>query len=140
MKVTRHKDYNLYKEMKKRCRQKSSKCYKNYGGRGIKVCDRWNNFKNFNKDMGDRPSPDMSIDRIDNDGDYCPENCRWATRKQQSRNTRKSRYITYKGQRKCIAYWAEKMGLKWTTIRRRIEMGWSVSDALEKPVMKKSRG
>ena len=80
-------EYNSWYGMKSRCYEKNAKGYKNWGGRGISVCDRWrNSFPNFLADMGRKPSPDLSIDRIDNDGNYEPGNCRWATRSQQQRN------------------------------------------------------
>lgn len=84
-----HPLYKTWEGMRNRCNNKNYKQYKDYGGRGIKVCERWNNFGNFIKDMGDKPSPDYSIDRIDVNGNYEPSNCRWATWKQQALNKRK---------------------------------------------------
>ena len=94
-------EYISWQSIKTRCLNKNRKCYKNYGGRGIRVCDRWlNSFENFYKDMGPRPSPKHSIDRIDVNGNYCPENCKWATRHQQAINHRNNKkYIGVKIQK-----------------------------------------
>ena len=81
-------EYTIWGGMLDRCRRVNSKAYKNYGARGISVCQRWLSFENFYSDMGSRPTPLHSVDRVDNDGDYCPENCRWATAQTQARNSR----------------------------------------------------
>ena len=82
-------EYRIWAGMHKRCKNKNEKCYKWYGGRGIKVCERWDEFKNFYEDMGSRPTPKHEIDRIDNDGDYEPGNCRWVTHKENLQNQRR---------------------------------------------------
>jgi len=86
-------EYNTWMSMKQRCQNPNIKSYKYYGARGIKFCKEWNEFSVFLKDMGHKPSCRHSIERIDNDGDYCPSNCKWATRLEQNRNTRKTRII-----------------------------------------------
>lgn len=109
-----------------------------YAGRGIKMCQRWrDSFLNFLQDMGPRPSPSHSIERIDNDADYGPTNCRWATRLDQNRNTRQNRFLEFQGRRLTISQWSEVVGIKAGTIQFRIAAGWSTERALtEKPTNK----
>ena len=103
--------------------------YPRYGGRGIRVCDRWLIMKYFIEDMGPRPHG-MTISRIDNDGDYCPENCEWATTWQQALNRSDNRKLTHKGETKCLAEWARTTGIKRETISRRLQRGWPLDKAL----------
>lgn len=128
-------EYQSWLHIRSRCLIATNKSYPDYGGRGIKICARWDSFELFFEDMGQRPSPKHSIDRIDNNGDYCPENCRWATPKTQSNNKRNNHLIEYKGTTKTIAQWAEALSISRTTLRNRIVRGgWSVEKALTTPI------
>lgn len=128
-------EYRAWCKMKERCNNKKDKCYPNYGGRGIKICDRWEcSFENFLEDMGYKPSSKHSIDRIDVNGDYRPSNCRWATAKEQARNKTNNRVIHYKGKELCSSHWGEVLGMHRSTIEQRLDRGWSVEKALTTPV------
>lgn len=111
--------YKRWRSMRNRCENPNAPVYKNYGGRGIRVCERWRDFELFAADMGPAPSG-CSIDRINNDGNYEPGNCRWATRADQNRNTRRVHLITHEGRTQCVADWALELGLSWTTARYRL--------------------
>ncbi len=100
-------EYNIWCNMKNRCQNPEYKEYHLYGGRGIKVCDRWSKFENFIEDMGDRPSKIYSLDRENNDLGYSPDNCRWATIVTQQRNKRSNRWIEYNGKRMILKEWAD---------------------------------
>ena len=121
--------YNVWRSMIKRCNVPTHKSYGYYGGRGIEVCQRWMVFENFYSDMGDKPAG-MSLDRIDNNGNYEPDNCRWATSKQQTRNKRSNRLLTLDGETKSLVEWSETLGLHPTTINKRIKAGWAIDVAL----------
>lgn len=108
-KVYDHPLYFIWMGMIARCEKKASKNYHRYGGKGIKVCNRWHSFDLFVEDMGARPSKKHSIDRIDNDKGYSPENCRWATKKEQARNRTNNRLISYLGITMTMIEWAEKL-------------------------------
>lgn len=123
--------------MKARCYNKNHSAYSRYGGRGIKVCDSWlNSLENFVKDMGIRPDG-MTLDRIDNDGNYTPDNCKWSTKHEQVINRRINRKITYKGRTDYIAQFAIDYGINLNTLHDRLRRGWSIDDAIERPVAKK---
>lgn len=131
------KIHKAWLAMRERCTNPNSKNYKNYGGRGISVCDSWlNSFESFFKDMGDIPSKEYSLDRIDNDKGYCKENCKWSTRIEQARNTRHNVYIEYNGKTQTISAWSEELGIKFTTLNNRLN-NWSIEKALTFPVDKR---
>jgi len=131
-------EYRTWVGMKYRCLSEKCKLYPNYGGRGIKVCDRWMVFENFFTDMGKRPSKLHSINRINNDGDYCPENCNWATDREQMNNRRNTRYLEYNGETLSIPEWSEKLGISQLAIRQRIMAGWGAEFALTIPADKRN--
>ena len=130
--------YCVWENMIQRCNNPKTPHYYNYGGRGIKVCKRWKSFENFYEDMGDRPKG-TSLERIDNDGDYEPGNCRWATQKEQMRNTRRTSFLTIGGVTKPRATWAEEAGIGISTLKGRIRRGWP-EDKLLIPVHSVGRG
>jgi hypothetical protein len=123
-----------WKGMKQRCFNPNKKSYKDYGGRGIKMCQRWReNFWAFVEDMGMPQSADLEIDRIDNNGDYSPENCRWADKETQLSNKRSNRWLKLNEKKLTLSQWAKLTGLNKRTITDRIESGWSVKKALTTP-------
>lgn len=115
--------------MLRRCYSLKADSYPLYGGRGITVCKRWHTYDNFVADMGHRPAG-LQIDRINNDGDYCPGNCRWATSTQQNRNRRDNLIIEFEGRRMTAAEWAEVVGISAQRIRARFHKGWEIKDVL----------
>jgi len=121
--------------MRTRCKDSNTKAYENYGAKGIKVCSRWDVFENFLEDMGERPSINYSIERIDSTGDYCPDNCKWATRIEQNRNRSMCIFITIDGKCQTVKEWAIELGIKRQTIERRLKLGWSHYDAVMQPVV-----
>lgn len=128
-------EYASWCLMKNRCLCSSASGYVYYGGRGIKVCERWlNSFPNFLVDMGRKPTPQHSLDRYpDKDGDYEPGNCRWATRSEQSDNTRLTRLITFQGETLSIKAWSRRVGIPYNALYWRIEQGWLVEKAMTQP-------
>jgi hypothetical protein len=124
--------YQAWEGMIQRCTNPRAKKFADYGGRGITVCERWRDFTNFLADMGERPDG-MELDRIDNDGPYSPENCRYATRAQQTRNKRNNRLVTFNGETLCLMDWSARTGISFPNLRYRIESGWSAEKALTTP-------
>lgn len=116
-----------------RCENPNEIGYKNYGGRGIKVCKRWHIFENFLADMGE--SKGLTLDRINNDKGYYKENCRWTDYKTQARNTRGNRLIEYKGITISVTEWAEKLGIGRQVINMRLKAGWSLEETFETPLL-----
>lgn len=119
-------EYRTYLKMKERCYKEYCPQYKDYGGRGIKVCDRWigrDGFVRFYADMGPKPSPAHTIERVNNNGNYEPGNCKWATRKEQARNSRGNRLITHNGKTQCMSAWAEEFGVTYATFQSRVSKG-----------------
>ena len=127
--MTKSKEHQAWGQMLDRCRNQNNQSYKNYGGRGISVCERWYNFMNFYSDMGAAPIG-TSIERKDNNGDYCKKNCKWATSKEQQNNTRYNKIITMNEVSKNITQWSEKLGVKRSLLYNRINRGWSSERAL----------
>lgn len=125
--------YRIYWSMKERCYNKQYKWYKDYGARGIVVCDEWlHDFTNFHDwAINNGYRDDLTLDRINVDGNYTPENCRFATPKQQARNRRRNRRITINGKTRCLAEWCEILNLKYGTIKARLHRGWPIKRALE---------
>jgi hypothetical protein len=121
--------YTVWRHMIERCFDSEAKQYSDYGGRGIRVCDRWLNVNNFVADMG-QPPPRMTLERIKNSEDYSPENCKWATRREQNNNTRKNVYITFENTTLTRSQWEQRLGLGATTIRSRMRRGMTIEQAL----------
>lgn len=120
--------------MKTRCTNPNAKDYKHYGGRGIRVCARWlHSFENFLSDVGLKPTPKHTLDRINGDDDYRPGNVRWATQREQTSHTRQSRLITYRGQTFPITEWARRLNIPRECLAHRLNLGWSVTKAFTVP-------
>lgn len=132
---------SIFRGMKSRCYDEKCSGYKRYGGRGISICDEWlNNIDSFCKWALDNGYEDgLSIDRIDNDGDYCPSNCRWATPSIQMSNYSRNVLIEYNGEKKTMSQWAEEYGIRLTTLHNRLRyLGWSIDKALNEPVIQRN--
>lgn len=127
-------EYVVWKGIRARCNNPKHQNYKQYGGRGIKMCERWDDYSNFIFDMGPRPTPKHTIERKDNDSGYCPENCKWETRKVQARNTRRTVLVEAFGKKMTAMEWAEETGISYRVIKARLQIGaMSVEEALTWP-------
>ena len=131
----RDKVYGVWTSMRGRCNNPTHEAYVNYGGRGITVCPEWDDFTVFIKDMGERPDG-LTLERIDNNQGYSPDNCKWATRKEQMTNCRANHNLTFAGRTQNIAQWQEELGFKNTLLNSRLRRGWSVERALTTPTGK----
>ena len=125
--------YGVWAGILRRCNNPHDGTYERYGARGIRVCERWLSYENFKADMGPTYRRGLSIERNDNNGNYQPENCRWATRKEQCRNRRSSFFIEYRGERRTVVEWGEILGVRWARIHARIKAGWPVERAMTQP-------
>lgn len=125
--------YSIWQHIRQRCLNPTADDYELYGGRGIKICEAWNDFATFYADMGERPKG-MSIERIDNNGDYTPENCKWATPREQASNRRTNRRISIGGETKTLTEWRNHYGIRDETVRFRLKRGWPIERALSEPV------
>lgn len=135
--LSKHALYPTWRNMMRRCYNTKDRSYKNYGGRGIKVCERWHRVENFIADMCARPHPDSTVERKDNDGNYSPENCYWATRLQQNRNRRNTKMIELNGETRSLGEWCEAYKMDYHVVRDRIyRYQWPLEKALITPLMK----
>lgn len=126
--------WNTWRNMRQRCENPKVPSYADYGARGISVCPEWGDFQTFLSDMGERPSKSHSLDRIDNSRGYSKENCRWATRKEQTRNKRNNVLITFNGETRVMTDWDAHMGWKPWTVGNRLSKGWTIEEALSIPL------
>ncbi len=133
--------WSIYHNMKSRCYNSTTPAYHFYGERGIKVCSEWlNDFTNFREwALNNGYSDDLTLDRIDVNGDYCPLNCRWSTSKEQALNTRRNKMVTVNGETKPLSLWCEYFGINYRTVQDRLHRGWDIELALTSPVQTKFR-
>lgn len=136
----RDRVYTIWVQMRGRCKNAKSKAFPYYGGRGIRVCERWESFENFLSDMGEPPTEQHSIDRMDANGSYCPENCRWATDAEQGWNKRSTRFVDIGGILKPMAVWIREFGIGHGTVYKRMAKGMTPEEAITTPVNAKFRG
>lgn len=130
------RSYKIWVNMRQRCNNQAQAAFKDYGARGITICKRWNDYANFAADMGE-PPPGTSLDRIDNDGQYSIENCRWATKVEQARNKRSAKLITYNSETRSLAEWAEYLGISRGALHNRLFRGWDLERVFNQPYRKR---
>lgn len=130
--------YKSWKAMRDRCYRTSSDAFHNYGGRGIAICKRWEDFENFLSDMGERPEG-LTLERRDNNLGYSPENCYWGTRRVQSLNRRTALMVTFNGETLNLSVWSERLGKQYDTLYMRLKHGWTVDRAFTAPIQKQNR-
>lgn len=129
--------YARWKSMMQRCYTTSTSNYRYYGGKGISVCERWHNFSNFLADMGECPNISMTLDRINGEKNYEPENCRWATKTEQNRNRSNCVALTHSGRTMILRDWAAEIGISPNTLAQRLYLGWEVDRALTTPIIRR---
>lgn len=132
-------EYQSWESMHGRCSESDRHNYKRYGGRGITVCERWRLFEFFLADLGPKPAPEYTIERIDNNAGYDPSNCRWATRLEQARNQERSVYVEYKGERVLLLDLTARLGVNRNAVYQRLKLGWSLEDSLFTPLRSKKK-
>ena len=123
--------WNVHGNMKRRCNDPKNKSYKNYGGRGITYCEKWETFDGFLEDMSDGYKEGLTLDRIDVNGNYNKENCRWADKKTQANNTTANHYITYNGETLTVSEMADKYGIDYELFRHRLKKGWTIDESMK---------
>lgn len=137
--MTKTITYSSWRSMRSRCNNPKDASYARYGGAGVYVCERWSSFECFLEDMGERPSLEHSLDRIDNSKGYEPNNCRWASILQQHNNRGDNRVLEFNGESLTLAEWARKLGVNRLTIVGRLNLGWPVERALTEPLHAEKR-
>ena len=128
----RSPEYQVWNRMRQRCFNPKESSFPHYGGRGITVCREWQtSFAAFIRDMGRRPTSKHSIEQINNDGDYEPKNCKWATMKEQAHNTSRTRWLTHEGETLCLTEWSERLGIPIRTLTRNLNQGLTIAEIIE---------
>jgi len=137
--MTNTRIFKIWVGVRKRCTNPKCESYKHYGGRGIKISDKWNNFIDFYNDMKEGYADDLSLDRIDTNGNYEPGNCRWVTQKMQNRNRRNNYIITYNNENKTLSEWSEISKVPYHAIKYRIKNGWDIGKAIFTPSIQNNK-